>query len=94
MTDTGTDSRPRAAGEGTWAIPLLTLAPAIAIRHFTDLSAPWPVIAWVFCALSAALLAAGWVTVARHGTRGRGAWFTCVLGHTALVVQALWLVRN
>lgn len=93
MTDTKS-ARPLAAGEGTWALPLLTLAPAAAIRHFTGLSTPWLVAAWVFCALAAVLAAMGWATVFRHGMRATGAWVTCILVHVVLVVQIIWLIRH
>lgn len=84
----------RAAGEGAWALPLLTLVPVVALRYLTAPSTPWLVISWAFCALSAVLLAAGWVTFFRHGMRGPSAWVTCVLAHAALAVQVMWLVRN
>uniref|UniRef100_A0AAU2JPK9 Uncharacterized protein n=1 Tax=Streptomyces sp. NBC_00049 TaxID=2903617 RepID=A0AAU2JPK9_9ACTN len=93
MTDT-TSARTRAASEGTWALPLLTLVPAAALRYFTEPSTPWIVISWVCCALAAAFLAAGWITVFRHGMRGPSAWFTCILAHAVLVTQVIWLVRN
>ncbi|MFB6614747.1 hypothetical protein ACIGFK_36380 [Streptomyces sp. NPDC085524] len=84
----------RSAGEGTWVLPLLALAPAAAVRYLTEPSTPGLAISWVFCALSAIFLAAGWVTVFRHGMRGPSAWVTCVLAHAVLAVQVMWLVRN
>ncbi|MEU9303881.1 hypothetical protein [Streptomyces sp. NPDC048269] len=93
MTDTKS-ARPRAAGESTWALPLLTLVPATAIRQFTDHSTPWLVISWVSCALSAVLLAAGWATVTRHGMRGPFSWAVCVFAHAVFAVQLIWLVRS
>lgn len=92
-----TDAKPprdQAATEGTWAMPLLALAPAAAIRLFTGLSTPWFVMFLLFCALSAALLAAGWNAQLRHGTRGTGVWVTCVLAHLVLVIQILALFRG
>ncbi|MGW0750023.1 hypothetical protein [Streptomyces sp. NPDC002587] len=93
MTDTKS-ARPRAAGESTWALPLLALAPAAAIRQFTDHSTPWLVISWVCCGLSAVLLAVGWSTVIRHGMRGPFSWAACILAHTVFAVQLTWLIRS
>ncbi|MEU9253908.1 hypothetical protein AB0D66_18880 [Streptomyces sp. NPDC048270] len=94
MTDTKSTARTRAAGGGTWALPLLALAPAAAIDKFTDHATPWLVISWVCCALAAVLLAAGWSTVFRNGMRNAGSWATCILAHAVLAIQLIWLVRH
>lgn len=92
MTDTRNVQK--AATEGTWALPLLTLAPLAALRLFTDLSTPWFAVSWGLVALTVLLMAAGWATVHRHGTRGRAAWGTCLLVHAVLVWQLIALVRE
>ncbi|WP_328299843.1 hypothetical protein OG389_20060 [Streptomyces sp. NBC_00435] len=95
MTDTTSTHQGNArAGGAAWALPLLALAPAAAIRQFTDHSTPWLAISWAFCALSAALLAAGWVTTLRHGVRSGGAWIMCTLSHVVLAAHIIRLVRN
>ncbi|MEU6082764.1 hypothetical protein [Streptomyces sp. NPDC047108] len=91
MTDT---SISRTATQGTWALPLLALAPLAAIRLLTELSTPWLAISWVFCILSVLLVAAAWTTVFRHGSRGIGTWGTCILVHAVLAWQLIALVRN
>ncbi len=91
MTDT---KPPRTATEGTWALPLLTLAPLAAIRLLTELSTPWLVISWILFAVSALLVATGWATVFRRGTRTPGAWGMCILVHAVLVWQLIALVRR
>ncbi|MFD6890435.1 hypothetical protein [Streptomyces sp. NPDC059957] len=92
MTDT--KDVQKAATEGTWSLPLLLLAPVAALRIFTDLSAPWFAISWGLVALAVILMAAGWVTVYRNGTRGRAAWGACLLVHAVLVWQLIALVRE
>lgn len=95
MTDTTpAHNGPTRAGESTWVLPLLVLAPAAAIRQFTEHSTPWLVTSWVFCVLSAVFLAVGWVTVLRHGVRSAGVWVTCALAHAVLAAQIIWLVWN
>lgn len=84
----------RTATEGTWALPLLTLAPLAAIRILTEPSTPWLAISWILCALSVILVSAGWVTTFRHGTRNLGAWGMCVLVHAVLAWQLIALVRR
>ncbi|MGR8008781.1 hypothetical protein [Streptomyces hypolithicus] len=95
MTDT---KSPRADTEGTWALPLLTLAPLAVIRLLTELSTPWLVISWILCAVSAVMVAAGWATVFGHGARASGAlsgvWGMCILAHAVLVWQLIALVRQ
>ena len=91
MTDT---MSPRAATEGTWALPLLALAPVALVRLFTESSTPWLAASWVLLALSAVLMAVGWSTVLRHGTRTGGTWATCLLAHGAFVWNAIALVRQ
>ncbi|MEV3932900.1 hypothetical protein [Streptomyces sp. NPDC049944] len=91
MTDT---TSPRTATEGTWALPLLALAPLALIGLLTDLSTPWLVISWVLCAAVVLLMGAGWVTVFRHGMHGSGAWGMCVLVHAVLVWQLITLTRQ
>jgi hypothetical protein len=84
----------RAATEGTWALPLLVLAPLALVRLLTESSTPWLTASWVLLALSFALVAAGWATVLRHGTRTGGAWTTCLLAHGALVWNVIALMRQ
>ncbi|CAL9504080.1 hypothetical protein [Streptomyces sp. enrichment culture] len=92
MTET---QSPHAASEGTWALPLLVLIPLTVLRMFADPSAgPWPVLGWCLIALAVLLLAAGWATAFRHGSRRRGAWGTCLLVHAALVWQTVLLLRQ
>lgn len=88
MTNTASS---RTATEGTWVLPLLTLAPLAAIRFLTELSTPWLAISWILCAMSVILVSAGWVTAFRHGTRGPGAWGMCVLVHAVLAWQLIAL---
>ncbi|MFD9411076.1 hypothetical protein ACFWBN_29190 [Streptomyces sp. NPDC059989] len=85
---------PRGAGEATWALPLLALAPSAALGLFAERATPWLAVSWVCCALSALLLVAGWTTVVRHGMRGPAAWGTCVLAHAVLVTQLISLLRG
>ncbi|AWZ05669.1 MULTISPECIES: hypothetical protein [unclassified Streptomyces] len=100
MTDTTSDRHERTrtgtgAGEAAWTLPLLSLAPVAAIRQFTGHSPTWLALAWAFCALSAVLLAAGWVTTIRRGPRrSPRAWVWCVLAHAIFAVQAIWLLRS
>ncbi|WP_406402096.1 hypothetical protein OH805_23360 [Streptomyces sp. NBC_00879] len=89
MTDT---KSPRTATEGAWALPLMVLVPLAAIRLLAEPSTPWLAISWVLCALSALLVAAGWATVFRRGTRGSAAWGTCILVHAVLAWQLIALV--
>lgn len=90
MPDTST---PRTATEGTWVLPLLALAPLAAIRLLTEPSTPWLVISWVLFSASALMVAVGWVTVFRCGTRSPGVWGMCVIVHTVLVWQLIALMR-
>ncbi|MEJ1200650.1 MULTISPECIES: hypothetical protein [unclassified Streptomyces] len=89
MTDT---MSPRAATEGTWALPLLALAPLALVRLLTEPSTPWLAASWGLLALSAVLMAVGWSAVLRHGTRTGGAWATCLLVHGAFVWNVIVLV--
>lgn len=90
MPDTST---PRTATEGTWALPLLALAPVAAIRLLVEPSTPWMVISWVLLSVSALLVAVGWVTVFRHGVRTPGVWSMCILAHAVLAWQLIALMR-
>lgn len=91
MTVTGTGKN--AATEGTWALPLLFLAPALLIRIMSDRSTPWLVAAWAVWGLATALTAAGWVSVVRGGIREAQAWSMCLLLHVVLVIQAISLAE-
>ena len=91
MTDTNTL---RTTTEGTWALPLLTLAPLAAIRIVTALSTPWLVISWILWAISTILVVTAWVAVFRHGTRTPGAWGMCILVHAILAWQLIALVSQ
>ncbi|WP_432120804.1 hypothetical protein [Streptomyces sp. S1] len=94
MTDAAS-AHPRAAGEGTWVMPLLVLAPVAVVRLFiAELSAAWLVISVAFCVLSAGLLVAGWVTVSRHGMRGAAGWVTCLLAHLSFTALSIMLFRD
>lgn len=84
----------RAATEGTWALPLLVLAPLAAISLLTKLSTPWLVVSWILCATAALLMAVAWVSVIRRGMRGAGAWTMCALVHAAWIWQWAALVRH
>lgn len=84
----------RTATEGTWALPLLMLAPLAAIRFLTELSTPWLTVSWILCATSVILASVGWVTAFQHGTRGPGAWGMCVLVHAVLAWQLIALARQ
>ncbi|MBT2543791.1 hypothetical protein J7E99_24605 [Streptomyces sp. ISL-44] len=91
MSDTRS---PRTATEGTWGVPLLVLAPPAVIRLFAEPTGAWLIACWALWILAAVLVAAGWVAVARHGSRGR-AWGTCLLVHAVLAWQlALLLIRH
>ena len=85
---------PRTATEGTWALPLLVLAPLTAIRLLVEPSTPWLTISWGLFALSLLLVAIGWATVLRRGARGSAVWGTCILVHVVLVWQLISLVRQ
>ncbi|WP_406408249.1 hypothetical protein OG923_06955 [Streptomyces halstedii] len=85
---------PRTATEGTWALPLLTLAPLAAITLLTELSTPWLVIFWILCAAAALLVMTGWISVFRHGMRGAGAWGMCILVHAVWAWQLITVVRH
>lgn len=87
-----TDHTSKAATEATWALPLLALAPLAALRVITDLSTLWLALSWALVTLTVLLLAAGWLTVHLHGTRGRAAWWTCVLAHSVFAWQLTALV--
>ncbi|MFJ4006363.1 hypothetical protein ACIPWL_23335 [Streptomyces sp. NPDC090023] len=89
MTDT---KSPRLATEGTWVLPLLALAPLAVLGLLTEHSQPWLAISWGLFALSALLMAAGWASVFRHGTRGTAAWGTCFLAHAVSAWQLISLV--
>ncbi|MEU3003956.1 hypothetical protein [Streptomyces sp. NPDC007020] len=91
MTDTRT-ARP--AGESSWALPLWTLAPLAAIRLTTELSTSWLVISWVLFSVSVLLVAAGWVTVFRHGVRTPGVWSMCIIVHLVLSWQLIALLLH
>ncbi|WP_447038344.1 hypothetical protein [Streptomyces sp. DSM 118878] len=91
MTDT---TSPRAATEGTWALPLLALAPLAAIKLLADSSTPWLTICWGLFSLSIVLVAVGWATVFRRGKHGPAAWGTCILVHAVLTWQFISLVRQ
>ncbi|KRD18962.1 hypothetical protein ASE41_19510 [Streptomyces sp. Root264] len=91
MTDTVS---PRAATEGTWALPLLALAPLTAIRLLADPSAPWPIISWGIFALAVSLVAIGWAAVFRHGMGRPAARGTCILVHVVLVWHFISLVQQ
>lgn len=84
----------RTATEGTWVLPLLTLAPLAAIRLLAEPSTPWLAISWSLCAISVILVSVGWVTAFRHGTRSPGAWGMCVLVHAVLAWQLIALARQ
>ncbi|MER6721025.1 hypothetical protein [Streptomyces halstedii] len=85
---------PRTATEGTWALPLLTLAPLAAITLLTELSTPWLVTFWILCAAAALLVMAGWISVFRHGMRGASAWGMCILVHAVWAWQLITVVRH
>ncbi|MGC5346976.1 hypothetical protein PZB75_29965 [Streptomyces sp. AM 4-1-1] len=85
---------PRAATEGTWALPLLTLVPLAVITLLTELSTPWLVISWILCAVAALFIVVGWVSVFRHGMRGAGAWGMCILVHAVWAWQLITVVRH
>ncbi|MFD8149547.1 hypothetical protein ACFV28_02160 [Streptomyces sp. NPDC059720] len=89
MTD---QTASRSLGEGTWSLPLVVLAPVVAIRLLTEPAMPWQVVCWALCAVSAVLLITGWAAVARHGMRQAAAWGTCVLAHALLAWQVIALV--
>lgn len=91
MTDT---KSPRPATGGSWALPLLALAPLAAIRFLAEPSTPWLTISWGLCVLSVLLVTAGWVTVFRHGERGSATWGPCILVHAVLAWQLTALVRQ
>lgn len=91
MTDT---KSLHTATEGTWALPLLVLAPLAAIRLLAEPSTSWLTISWGLFALSVLLVAIGWATVFRRGTHGSAAWGTCILVHVVLVWQLISLVRQ
>ncbi|MFF3289284.1 hypothetical protein [Streptomyces sp. NPDC003023] len=90
-----TDMTPsRTATEGTWMLPLLMLAPVVAIRLLTDLSTPWQVISWSLCGASLVLLAVGWAAVVRKGSRRPAAWGYCLVAHVVLVWQTVSLLMR
>ncbi|MDQ0945966.1 hypothetical protein [Streptomyces sp. V1I1] len=89
MTDTKTT---RTATEGTWALPLVVLAPLALVRLLTEPSTLWLALSWILWTVSALLIAAGWTTVLRNGTRGNAAWGMCVLVHAVLAWQLIALV--
>ncbi|WP_055531681.1 hypothetical protein [Streptomyces graminilatus] len=84
----------QAATEGTWALPLLALAPLTAIRLLAAPSTPWLTISWAIFALAVLLVAIGWTTVFRRGMREFAAWVTCVLVHAVLAWQFISLVQE
>ncbi|MER7666797.1 hypothetical protein [Streptomyces sp. NPDC096193] len=89
MTDTTTT---RTATEGTWALPLAVLAPLALVRLLTEPTTPWLVLSWILWSVSALLIAAGWTTVLRKGTRGNAAWGMCAVVHAVLAWQLISLV--
>ncbi|MFG3285340.1 hypothetical protein [Streptomyces sp. NPDC048111] len=91
MNDTKT---PRTA-TGTWALPLLALAPLAAVGVLTDRTAgPWSAISWVLWALSALLVAVEWTVVLRRGPRRGAQWGPCILVHAVLAWQLTALLLH
>jgi hypothetical protein len=91
MSDT---KHPRTATEGTWALPLLALAPLTAISLLANTDGLWLTLSWVLFAVSVLLVANGWATVIRHGTRGSAAWGACIVVHAALIWRLISLVQR
>ncbi|MHC0432383.1 hypothetical protein ACX6XY_19690 [Streptomyces sp. O3] len=89
MTDT---KSPGAATEGTWALPLLVLAPVALIRFLAEPSALWGAVSWGLLALSALLVGIGWMAVFRRGVQGSAGWGTCILVHAVLAWQLIALL--
>ncbi|WP_327591643.1 hypothetical protein [Streptomyces chartreusis] len=76
-----------AATEGTWLIPLLPLAPSVAVRVFTDLSPGWLATGWLLCLVSLLLAVAGWFEAFRGSLRRATGWHTCLILHCVLLWQ-------
>ncbi|GGY29240.1 hypothetical protein [Streptomyces xanthochromogenes] len=86
---------PRNAARGTWALPLVALAPLAAIGILTErTSTAWNVVSWVLWALSVVLVAVEWAAVLRHRTRQPAQWGMCVLVHAVLAWQLIALLRQ
>ncbi|RCH64584.1 hypothetical protein DT019_32330 [Streptomyces sp. SDr-06] len=85
---------PRAA-TGTWALPLLALAPLAAIGVLADqTSTLWNAISWVLWALSALSVAVEWATVLRRGMRRSAQWGMCILVHAVMAWQLIALLNQ
>ncbi|MFD9824192.1 hypothetical protein [Streptomyces violascens] len=92
MNDT---KSPRAATTGTWALPLLALAPLAAIGILTDRAATlWNSLSWVLWALSVILVAVEWALVLRRGARRSAQWGMCILVHAILAWQLIALLTR
>ncbi|MFF4182193.1 hypothetical protein ACFYZ9_03300 [Streptomyces sp. NPDC001691] len=85
----------RVAPTGTWALPLVALAPLAAVGILADrASAPWNALSWVLWTLSALAVAVEWAVALGRGTRGPVPWGMCALVHAVLAWQLIALVKQ